>query len=99
MNSPKDRLNALVARIRATRVNYGWTQEELARRAGVTTRAIQQLEQNSSITLKRLFKISMAFGIDEEFDGLFCPKEQSIEMVKNVVLKRKARARPHSKCN
>lgn len=74
MEHPKAVLEALVGRLRQRRVDSGWTQAHLAKRAGIPVRAVQQFEQSASINLVRFYKIVQALGLESELRTLF--KEQ-----------------------
>lgn len=52
------------ARIRAMRVEKGWSQENLAALAGVSVRTIQRIETRGVISLESRMALASAFGID-----------------------------------
>jgi transcriptional regulator with XRE-family HTH domain len=52
-------------KVRAERIRRGWTQEDLARKAGLLTRTVSLFEQGKSVgTDKTLHKLSVALDID-----------------------------------
>jgi transcriptional regulator with XRE-family HTH domain len=60
----------LAARIRARRLLRGWTQAELARRAGLKVATFVLFERTGRISLLRLLKVLDVFGVMEEVDRI-----------------------------
>jgi len=52
--------------IHQTRTQHGWTQKELAERAGVTQQMVSRLENaaSPSISLKTVWRVSRALGLE-----------------------------------
>jgi transcriptional regulator with XRE-family HTH domain len=52
-------------KVRAERIRRAWTQEDLARKAGLLTRTVSLFEQGKSLgTDKTIHKLSVALDID-----------------------------------
>lgn len=60
----------LASRIRARRLQRGWTQAELARRAGLKAATYVLFERTGRISLLRLLKVLDVFGVMEEIDRI-----------------------------
>ncbi|WP_043588743.1 helix-turn-helix domain-containing protein [Geminisphaera colitermitum] len=71
--SPKEFIRDIAKKVRALRLQLGWSQQELARRAGISFGTYQLFEQTGKITLERLFLISVALGREDDFKNLFAP--------------------------
>ena len=63
----------LAARIRARRLDLGWSRSMLAEKAGVSEATIKVFERTGQITLSRLLLIARALGTLAGFDALFQP--------------------------
>jgi len=57
----KNKLTSAIA-VRNERENYGWTQQELAERAGVPQSTIARIESGSNTSMETISKIANAFG-------------------------------------
>lgn len=90
---PQDALVALGERVRALRLVRQLTQEELAKRAGVSVQTIHRLEVASrSTTIAKLFRIAFALRVEPALDQLFAlPEYTSLDeaMARPAILKRK----------
>jgi len=63
---PKRRTREIFSRrVRTIRNNYGWTQSELSKRAGISTRYIQKIEGHCppGVTLDVIDKIARALKV------------------------------------
>lgn len=60
----------LASRVRARRLQRGWTQAELARRAGLKGATYVLFERTGRISLLRLLKIFDVFGMMDEVDRI-----------------------------
>ena len=61
------------------------SQEELAKRSGVSLGSLKRFEQTGDISLISLTKLAMALGLENELDGLFSDVPfDSIEEVINA---------------
>ena len=63
----------LAARARALRLARGWTQEELADRAGVAVDTLRRFERTGRVALERLLMIAKVLDAMEPFGTLFAP--------------------------
>lgn len=63
----------LADRVRDRRLARGWTQAELAERAGLALPTLKLFEQTGQISLDRLLRIASALGALEDFRTPFAP--------------------------
>jgi transcriptional regulator with XRE-family HTH domain len=71
--SAQEITHALATRVRQLRLERGWTQKELAERAGISSATYQLFEQTGQIALERLVNISIALSRTGEIENLFSP--------------------------
>lgn len=64
---------ALAARIRALRLQRGWTQVELAARAGMSVASYKRFEQTGAIAFESLLRAALALDRIGDFDAVFQP--------------------------
>ncbi len=64
----------LANRARTRRKELGYSQEELARRSGVSLGSLKRFEREHEISLASLIKLSIALDCREDFDALFARK-------------------------
>ena len=85
----------LAGRIKALRLLRGWTQNTLAKRAGVTAASYRRFETTGKASLELVLKIAHSLARLEEIDQLFQPpRAQSIEELERFAAKPK-RKRGH----
>ena len=65
----------LAARVRAARLQLGWSQNELARRAGLRPATYRLFEQTGRIALLRLLRVLAVLDRLREFDQVCAPSE------------------------
>jgi transcriptional regulator with XRE-family HTH domain len=68
---------AIGARLKARRLQLGWSRETLAARAGVNPWSLKRFEVSGQISLESLVKLAVVVGNLGDFEGLFAarPKE------------------------
>lgn len=88
--NPITLLRDLGARLRVLRLARGWSQQELAARAGIAVSTLKQLEARGEGSLQRLARVAVALDVDGELRELFA-KPQAMESIEAV--KRSARQR------
>jgi len=71
LQSPKEISQELARRVKLQRLDRGWTQEELAVRAGIALATFQQFERTGRISLERLLKLAAVLDARRGFEGLF----------------------------
>jgi len=83
----------LGGRLREHRLARGWTQEELAERAGVAVSTLKLLEAKGQGSLQRLARVASALGIAGEMNGWFAQPVamESIEAAKQTTRQRAPR--------
>lgn len=70
---PKEFVKEIASRIRALRLENGWSQQELAARAGVSFGTYQLFERTGKVSFERLYRIAIALHRNQEFEELFKP--------------------------
>ena len=68
---PKEFLKQIALRVRALRLDNGWSQRELANRAGVSVATYQLFERTGQVSFERLYRIAIGLHRHTEFDALF----------------------------
>jgi transcriptional regulator with XRE-family HTH domain len=61
----------LARRVKALRLENGWTQQEAAERAGLALATYRQFERTGRISLERLLKLAVILDARAGFDQLF----------------------------
>ena len=79
LQTPDEIARSLAGRVRALRLQRGWTQQELAARAGLTLATYRRFERTGRIALERLLRIAVILDARAGFDQLFAlPAAQSL---------------------
>jgi len=60
----------IASRLKAYRIDYPLSQQELAYKAGISRRSITNLENGEDVQLSTLIKVLMALGLDSNLDLL-----------------------------
>lgn len=82
LQSPAEVAVALASRVRARRLVRGWTQAELARRAGIALSTLKLFEHHGHISFSRLLRIAAALDDLDSFARLFeVPKARSLSEI------------------
>jgi transcriptional regulator with XRE-family HTH domain len=86
-------LRGIGGRLREHRLARGWTQEELAERAGVAVSTLKLLEAKGQGSLQRLARVASALGIAGEMNSWFAQPAamESIEAAKQTSRQRAPR--------
>lgn len=74
LQTPLDIRRALARRVKALRLGRGWTQQEVAERAGLALPTYRIFERSGRISLERLLKLAIVFEARAGFDQLFAPE-------------------------
>ena len=84
---------ALGKRLAAVRLRRGWSQAELASRAGLSRNAVQTFETAGTSTLSSLIALVRALGIEGELSELFVlPEPTSIAAMEAEAVGQRKRA-------
>lgn len=75
--SPAEVARELAQRARRLRLELGWNQVELARRAGVALSTLRHFERTGQISLERLVRIASALHALKAFEALLQPAPAS----------------------
>lgn len=70
INSPDELVQALGNRLKSLRLSSGMTQGTLADKAGVSPRALRDLEAGRGSTLHTLVRVLKALGAEQGIDAL-----------------------------
>lgn len=89
--SPQEIAFQIAERVRAERLRRGWTQPELAERAGMSHSTYRLFEQTGRISLDRLLSVAAAFGQLGQWETVFAPAP--VYSVDQVVAARHSRSR------
>lgn len=71
LRNPDAIVRGVGERLRRLRLAAGWTQVELAERAGVALSTLKLMERRGKGSLQRLAKVAVALNVDGELRGLF----------------------------
>lgn len=61
----------LAERVKTLRIDRGWTQEELAERAGLRLATYRRFERTGHVSLERLLKLTVVLDARAGFERLF----------------------------
>lgn len=71
LRTPGEVARLLASRVRQLRLQRGWTQREMAERAGLTLASYRRFELSGRIALDRLLRIAVMLDALAPFDQLF----------------------------
>ncbi|MEM8997342.1 MAG: helix-turn-helix transcriptional regulator [Acidobacteriota bacterium] len=73
LHTPEEIAEELAGKLRELRLQRGWKQETLARRAGVSLASLRRFESGSQISLDRLLRLAFALGRLDDFTSILDP--------------------------
>jgi DNA-binding XRE family transcriptional regulator len=73
LQTPRDIARTLARRVKALRLERGWTQQETAERAGLALATYRRFERTGRISLERLLKLAVILDARGGFEHLFAP--------------------------
>jgi len=80
LQTPRDVARMLAERVKALRLDRGWTQKEVAERAGLALATYRRFERTGRISLERLVKLAVILDARAGFDQLFArPPARSLD--------------------
>lgn len=71
LQSPREIANLLARRVKALRLERGWTQQEIADRTGISLATYRRFERSGRISLERLLKLAVILDAHRGFEDLF----------------------------
>jgi HTH-type transcriptional regulator/antitoxin HipB len=74
LQTPRDITRNLARRVKVLRLERGWTQQEVAERAGLALPTYRVFERSGRISLDRLLKLAIVFEARVGFDQLFATR-------------------------
>ena len=74
LETPQELALAVAERVRAERLARGWSQVQLAERAGLSIDTYRVFERRGQISLERLLAIAIVLGRAAEWDAVFRPR-------------------------
>lgn len=75
LRNPGSLIREIGHRLRRQRLAKGWTQEELAERAGLSISTLKLMEREGKGSLQRLAKVAVALDLDGELRFLFAEQK------------------------
>jgi transcriptional regulator with XRE-family HTH domain len=81
--------SALGQRLRDHRLIQNLQQSELAARAGISERALRNIERGGKGTFENIVRVVQVLGLASQFDSLFEFKPRSIKAMEAASIKRK----------
>jgi transcriptional regulator with XRE-family HTH domain len=73
LKSAREVAQMLARRVKARRLERGWTQQEIADRSGIALATYRRFERSGRISLERLLKLAVILDAQAGFDDLFTP--------------------------
>lgn len=71
VRGPREIADLLAGRVKALRLERGWTQQELADRSGIALATYRRFERTGRISLERLLKLAVILDAQGGFENLF----------------------------
>lgn len=88
---PKDIVLEVAQRVRKRRKELGFTQAQVAERAGMSLASYKRFEQKGLIAFQSLVAVSFVFRCSNDFDELFA--KRGYRSIDEVIAERKAQRR------
>ena len=96
ISTPLEICRELAKRVRQLRIEQGWTQPELARRAGVALSTLRVFERTGKISLERLVMLAETLRAIDAFEALFqLPRATSLAEIEARQSKRQRGRKAH----
>lgn len=84
----------LARRVKALRLERGWTQQEIADRSGIALATYRQFERSGRVSLERLLRLAVILDAQAGFDSLFTrPAARSLSELEDEDRPRRKRGR------
>ena len=83
IKAPMDLAKEISKRAKQKRIHLNLTQQELAKRSGVSFGSLKRFEQKGEISLKHLLQIAIVLRSADEFESLF--KEHRYQSIDDVI--------------
>lgn len=71
LRTPREIAHLLARRVKALRLERGWTQQEIADRSGISLATYRRFERSGRISLERLLKLAVILDAHGGFEDLF----------------------------
>lgn len=91
---PKDIVLEVAQRVKKRRKELGFTQAQVAERAGMSLASYKRFEQKGLIAFQSLVAVSFVFRCSDDFDELFA--KRGYRSIDEVIAERKAQRRVFS---
>ena len=91
--NPLHHATQVAARIRDRRLERGWSQREIAERAGIKLPTYIQFERSGKIAFVRLIKIIDVLGLAGQLDSLAAGEDFSTRTLDDVLKPKRQRGR------
>ncbi|TVR62991.1 MAG: XRE family transcriptional regulator [Gemmatimonadales bacterium] len=71
LRRPREIASLLARRVKALRLERGWTQQEIADRSGISLATYRRFERSGQVSLERLLKLAVILDAQGGFEDLF----------------------------
>lgn len=95
--NPKHLAKKIVGNLRNRRIELNITQEDLAKRSGISLGSLKRFENKFEISLKNLLLLAVALNSTGEFKTLFAQKQYS--SIDEIVVTKKKKTRKRARNN
>ena len=87
----REYINEIGIRIKQYRINMEMTQQELADKAGISSRSVLRLEQGETVQLENFIRVLSALGIEDNLELLIPDQTKRPSYYLNNEIKKRAR--------